>query len=166
MKKFCIVAGMLLICALSFGAPKKNSVKEWQTRYNEGAKLFGSMNAKMLSQYLTSDWKSIGPDGKVMEQGNDPVKLQKQFDALKSMHVVFHVMNVKHVGSDILVHSSTSMTMITKPGPDKKTHEIVDKSLAEDTWVKQGAKWMMKQTKAIKDHMTMDGKPYKMPNMG
>ena len=158
--KLYFVASAVLACTAVFaGQAMGLKVKNWQALYNEGARLFGKMDAKGLASHMTPDWKSFGPDGKLRESGNTTETMTKSFAGLKSMHAHFKVLSVKGDRNGVVVHGSFVFSVVTKPGPDKKTHRIVQTGVTNDKWIMKAGKWLMADERTVKESNTMDGKP-------
>src|SRR5579862_9209675 len=142
--KLCFVfAAALTGSAALAGQAMGTSVKKWQDFYNEGARMFQKRDAKGLASYMTPDWKSYGPDGKLRENGKVRETLTKSFAGLKSMHVQFKVLSVKGDRQTVVVHATFTFSAVTKPGADKKTHHILQKGVSDDKWILKDGKWLM-----------------------
>jgi len=158
--KMCLVFSAVLACTAALAVQVMGlNVKNWQNLYNEGARLFDKMDAKGLTSHMTRDWKSFGPEGKLRESGNELERMTKSFAGLKSMHAQFKVLSVRADRNGVVVHVSSIFSIVTKPGPDKKTHRILQKAVSNDKWVQKNGNWLMAENRIVKESNTMDGKP-------
>jgi len=160
--KLCFVSCAVLACTAALAVQvRRLNVKNWQNLYDEGARLFQKMDAKGLTSHMTRDWKSLGPDGKLRESGNELERMTKSFAGLKSIQARFKVLSVRNDGQWVVVRESSVFSLVTKPGPDKKSHRILQKTVSNDMWVQnqKNGKWLMAENRIVKESNTMDGKP-------
>jgi hypothetical protein len=98
------------------------------------------------------------PNGKVLDRG----ELEKQLVALLPLikSVVSHdvVKTISLKGTTALVQSKRSSTTVTEEPDTHKQDHVVHTAETEDTWVKIGDKWLLKQVRVIGSHSTVNGK--------
>ena len=166
--RLLLVLAAASIGIAAFAAPghrhRSNLVREWQERYNVGAKLFTAKDTSALAASLTDDWEMTGPDGKVMSHKGDMHKLKAQLDSMQDFRAKFHVMRVRLEGDNAVVRSRFDFTGKTK-GPNGKLHHVRHSGVNDETWVKEGDMWKMKQLHTLEEKYTMDGRVTRPPGM-
>ena len=71
-----------------------------------------------------------------------------------------HVDKTVEKGATITAIVSSAYALVTKAGPDVKTHKVEGTSISEDTWVKVGTEFKLKSSKTTKETTKMDGKAF------
>ena len=166
--RFSLVLGVACIGLTVVAAPvqkhKPNLIREWQARYNMGAKLFTAKDTNALSTNLTDDWEMTGPDNRVISHKSDMDKLKAQLDTMRDFHAKFHVLHVNQEGDHAVIRAHFDFAGKMK-GQDGKWHRVRQTGVNEETWVKQGDDWRMRKLHTIQEKYTRDGKAMRPPAM-
>jgi len=159
-----LAAACIAMSAFALPKHKTNLVKEWQARYNVGAKMFTAKDTDALAQSLTDNWEMTGPNGQTMAHKSDMANFKAQLDAMQDFRAKFHVMRVKQEEGETVVRARFDFTGKVK-GKDGKLHRVRQTGVNDETWVKEGDMWKMSKMHTIEQKYTMDGKPTRPPGM-
>ncbi len=138
-----------------------------------------TMNSKMVAAIKKLDMKTIdaitakycAPDFKYTDNG----KTQGREGMLADMKMGFSMFrkvlaaDAKSLkvsekgGKGASVSSHYTLWMIIMQ--DNKVHKMDMKSTSNETWTKNGGKWALSSMKVTNVKLTMDGKPFDMPQM-
>ena len=166
--RLSLVLAAASIGIAAFAAPghkhRSNLVREWQARYNVGAKMFTAKDTNGLAAGLTDNWEMTGPNGSVMAHKADMDKFKAQLDAMQDFRAKFHVMRVKQEGDNAVVRARFDFTGKMK-GPDGKMHRVRNAGVNDETWIKEGDMWKMSKMHTVDEKYTMDGKLTRPPGM-
>lgn len=115
---------------------------------------------KLLKEISTKDCIFINKQGKKQSPTEVLSDMAMQLSAIgKFEKSTSHIDKTTVKGDNMVAFVTSNYALLTKAGPDGKTHKIAGTSQSEDTWVKSGSSWKLKLSKTTKESTTMDGKP-------
>lgn len=150
----------VVTCASALaGGAEKGAIAEWQARYDKGAQVYAKKDADGLANLLAPDWKDISSSGKVLHRGKSKDPIVAEFNAMKSMSAKFTVTDVKLKGIRAIIKRKVIIKCRMVPGADKVEHDMLYTSAGLETWTKMDGKWLISESRALTENMTIDGKP-------
>jgi hypothetical protein len=99
------------------------------------------------------------PNGKVLNKGQLQKDLVNILPSVKSMVGHDFVKSISLKGNSALVQSRSKSTTISENSQTHKLDRVINNARSEDTWIKVGNKWLLKQSRIVSSVSTLNGKP-------
>jgi hypothetical protein len=148
--------------AFAFGA-FSNFLKAEMPKAN---KAFEAKNMGYFQAVSTPDFSYTDLLGNTQQKKGALAGLKAMFDSSQTIKVQTKLISVKENAQGGVCDLESKYDIVTKPGPDKKTHRMQMTSKTRETWVKQGRTYKLKHIKELKAESMMDGKPMPPPGSG
>lgn len=112
----------------------------------------------MLSVYAPGA-TVVHPNGKVVTMDEMQKHLSEILPGVKSIveHEVVKTVSLK--GDTALVQTGKTSTTVTEEPNSHKPQKVVNNVVSEDTWVKVGNKWLIKEIRVLSAKATVNGQP-------
>jgi len=124
-------------------------------------------NIGFFEKASTKDFTYTEASGKKSDKKTAIAGLKQMFDSSEKVKLVPKVGAIQNSRAGITVDLTNRFEMITKPGPDKKTHKMVMVQKNRELWVNVDGKWLLKNIADVGPaKSTMDGKPMPAGAMG
>lgn len=118
---------------------------------------------KWFETVAAADYHEIDGQGHKVDRKTAIAMMKQQLSMGSIDKIKTTVVSAKQKGDKIVCVSNSTMSGKMMMSPQAKKQSKVDGNmLYEETWTKNGNKWMIHQLKTIKQTMTVDGKPFKM----
>jgi hypothetical protein len=114
--------------------------------------------AGMMSVYAPGA-KVVHPNGRVVTTGEMQKQLTNILPTVKSVAEHEVVKDISLEGNRALVKSSKTSTTVTEEPSSHKEEKVVQNVSSEDTWIKIGNKWLLKEIRVLSAKATVNGKP-------
>jgi hypothetical protein len=101
----------------------------------------------------------IHPGGKVVTTSEMEKQLTNILPTIKSVAEHEVVKDISLKGDTALVKSAKTSTTVTEDATSHKPEKVVQNVETEDTWVKIGNKWLIKEIRVLSAKATVNGKP-------
>ncbi len=161
MRKLQFLVPLVLFAGIA-GADTKADIQKVYNQVSAATlKLDGDGLVKVMMENSTKDFMYFVTGGK--QNRTEFVSMMKaQMPSMKGVkRADLKIVSLKQTGNTavVVVNSHYELTMVMPGSPKPQT--IVSKQTTNDTWVKEGSKWKLKEMKVVKDNTTANGKPPK-----
>lgn len=99
------------------------------------------------------------PNGKTITTSEMEKQLTNILPTVKSVAEHEVVKNISLKGETALVTSKKTSTTVTEDPTSHQDNKVVQNVESEDTWVKVGNKWLIKEIRVLSAKATVNGKP-------
>jgi ketosteroid isomerase-like protein len=143
----------------AYADPIADARKAIQTAYDRMSAAVVNRDINGILAYYTTDYESIQRNGTQDGPAESRHQIQIMFNMMKSIKVSQAVQNVTLKGNTAQVLEKTHLEGITSDAQTKKPHKFIGDYVSDDIWVKGPKGWLMKRSKSLYEHATLDGKP-------
>lgn len=152
---------ILALSLLIMGAPvvQADAKADLQKLYTGLAASVKKKDLKTCLSYLAADYTDVDQKGKKQNRKEFEGMVKAQFAApitVKSFNI--KVTKVTPKGADLIAENTATMVLTFQNPQTKKASTIEQTSTSKDTWVKSGAKWLLKSSTTTSQKRKLDGK--------
>lgn len=149
--------GLGIALAVIAHADARKELDAAYTAYNTAMK---ARDVKKLMTYTTNDFKLINVRKVVISRMEVRTQLEtalKQLQKIIAVTTKIDSLSSDKIGVIQVRSTSTFKAEIVNPST-KKVSVFESTSTSDDTWIKQGGAWRIKQTRLVKEEHKLDGK--------
>ena len=162
MKVLAIVLPTIALVATAYSDPLRSQIVA------SDKIICGAIKSKNMALFEKAVRAGAAPNFIYVEKGHTMnmtqmiTEVKRGFTTMGSLSTVeSKIVGFKESGSTASAMTAHKI-VTTVSGPDKKKHTMVYTGTSNETYVKQGGKWLMTKMAWISEGMSMDGKPMKM----
>jgi ketosteroid isomerase-like protein len=153
-----LLVPILLLVAAVAGAQQSLSIVRTQMErlYAMAATAFEKQDVKAIKDRMHPDYRYTDRSGKVTTLRDVEQMMRAQFAAMTDQKVKYEIKSVRRDGQAVITRVEFHFTGKTRGG---KPDTIESKGISDDTWVKDGDRWLLRSVKLVEERTLVNGKP-------
>lgn len=132
-----------------------------QKRYDGLVAAVKKKDLKTCMSFVTADYVDVDVKGKKLKRAEFEQQIKAQFAQPVTVEAfTISVDKATAKGADVVAETTSKLTLSFMNPQTNKKSKVEQISTGRDVWTKSGGKWLLKQSTALKEKRTLDGKAF------
>jgi hypothetical protein len=152
----------LLLCYLTTGllasaATADPARKDVDAAYAKAVQAYGKLEARNVFAYYKSDAEITDLKSHKQTVTDQVATIRPFFQLAKRAQATYLITSFKASGSTAQSTVKFHVELVCEDKRDPKSHKVVVELTNDDSWIKDGDKWVVNKSKVVNQTMTVDG---------